>query len=163
RQATAGLAWPTARRPGSIGPRSSGSSSGQPSSRRRPGTSARASLRMKSWHWAKRWGSPIAISSRRCWRSGRESWSRSPAAPGAGVVGAGLVVVLGALFPLALLPVPVALGIGFVTARRYGPALQRIQLGLERMLDHLEHSGTRPERQLPTRAGGLLGLLADEV
>jgi hypothetical protein len=82
---------------------------------------------------------------------------------GAGVVGAGLMVVLGALFPLALLPVPVALGIGFVTARRYGPALQRIQLGLERMLDHLEHSGTRPERQLPTRAGGLLGLLADEV
>ena len=82
---------------------------------------------------------------------------------GAGVVGAGLMVVLGALLPMALLPVPLALGIGFVTARRYGPALQRIQLGLERMLDHLEHSGTRAERQLPTRAGGLLGLLADEV
>jgi hypothetical protein len=82
---------------------------------------------------------------------------------GAGVVGAGLMVVLGALLPMALLPVPVALGIGFVTARRYGPALQRIQLGLERMLDHLEHSGARAERQLPTRAGGLLGLLADEV
>ena len=82
---------------------------------------------------------------------------------GAGVVGAGLMVVLGAFLPVALLPVPVALGIGYVTARRYGPALQRIHLGLERALDHLEHGGTRPDPQLPTRAGGLLGLIADEV
>ena len=82
---------------------------------------------------------------------------------GAGVVGAGLMIVLGALLPMALLPVPLALGIGFVTARRYGPALQRIRLGLERALDYLEQSGTRPDAQLPTRAGGLFGLLADEV
>jgi hypothetical protein len=82
---------------------------------------------------------------------------------GAGMAGAALMVVLGALLPMALLPVPVALGIGYVTARRYGPALQRIQLGLERALDHLEHSDARPDPQLPTRAVGLLGLLADEV
>jgi hypothetical protein len=85
------------------------------------------------------------------------------AVAGAGMAGAALMVVLGALLPMALLPVPVALGIGYVTARRYGPALQRIQLGLERALDHLEHSDARPDPQLPTRAVGLLGLLADEV
>ena len=82
---------------------------------------------------------------------------------GAGLVSAGLMVVLGALLPVALLPVPLTLGIGYVTARRYGPALQRIQLGLERALDYLEHSGTRPDPQLPTRPAGLLGILADEV
>jgi hypothetical protein len=85
------------------------------------------------------------------------------AVAGAGMAGAALMVVLGALLPMALLPVPVALGIGYVTARRYRPALQRIQLGLERALDYLEHSDTRPDPQLPTRAAGLLGLLADEV
>ena len=84
------------------------------------------------------------------------------AVAGAGVLSAGLMVVLGAVLPMALLPVPIALGLGYVAARRYGPALQRIHLGLERALDHLEHSGARPDLQ-PPRAAGLLGLLADEV
>jgi hypothetical protein len=82
---------------------------------------------------------------------------------GAGLGGAAVMVVLGALLPVALLPVPLTLGLGYVTARRYGPALQRIQLGLERALDYLEQSEARPNSQFPTRATGLLGLLADEV
>jgi hypothetical protein len=81
---------------------------------------------------------------------------------GAGMLGSGLMVVLGALLPVALVPVPVALGIGYGVARRYGPALARIQLGLERALDNLEQHGAQTERQLPGRQG-LLGMLAEEI
>jgi hypothetical protein len=82
---------------------------------------------------------------------------------GAGMLGSGLMVVLGALLPVALVPVPVALGIGYGVARRYGPALARIQLGLERALDNLEQHGAQPERQLPGPQRGLLGMLAEEI
>jgi hypothetical protein len=82
---------------------------------------------------------------------------------GAGLVGAGLMVVLGALLPVALVPLPVALGIGYGVARQYRPALARLQLGLERALDNLEQHGSRPGRIPPPRAPGLLGMLADEI
>jgi hypothetical protein len=82
---------------------------------------------------------------------------------GAGVLGAGLMVVLGALMPVALLPLPVALGVGYGVARQYRPALARLQLGLERALDNLEQHGTQPNRQLPGRTPGLLGMLAEEI
>jgi hypothetical protein len=81
---------------------------------------------------------------------------------GAGVVGAGLMVVLGALVPVALVPVPVALGVGYGVARRYRPTLARLQLGLERALDNLEQHA-QPERSLPGRTPGLLGMLAEEI
>ena len=81
---------------------------------------------------------------------------------GAGVLGAGLMAVLGALFPVILIPVPLALGLGYGMARRYRTALARIQLGLERALDQLEHGGTPADRQLPRRTG-LLGTLAEEI
>jgi hypothetical protein len=73
------------------------------------------------------------------------------------------MVVLGALLPVALVPVPVALGIGYGIARRYRPALARLQLGLERVLDNLEEHGAQPERRLPGRQPGLLGMLAEEI
>ena len=82
---------------------------------------------------------------------------------GAGVLGAGLMVVLGALVPVALLPVPVALGVGYGVARQYRPALARLQLGLERALDNLEQHDTQPNRQLAGRTPGLLGMLAEEI
>jgi hypothetical protein len=82
---------------------------------------------------------------------------------GAGVLGAGLMVVLGALMPVALLPVPVAVGVGYGVARQYRPALARLQLGLERALDNLEQDGTQPTRQLAGRTPGLLGMLAEEI
>jgi hypothetical protein len=85
------------------------------------------------------------------------------AVAGAGAVGAGLMVVLGALLPVALLPVPLALGIGYGVARQYRSTLARTQLGLERALDQLEHGAAAVERQLPRRTGGLLGLLAEEI
>jgi hypothetical protein len=82
---------------------------------------------------------------------------------GAGMLGAGLMVVLGALVPVALLPVPVALGVGYGVARQYRPALVRLQLGLERALDNLEQHGAQVDRPRPGRSPGLLGLLAEEI
>ena len=82
---------------------------------------------------------------------------------GAGMASAGIMVVLGALLPVALLPIPVALGLGYGVARQYRPALSRLQLGLERALDQLEQGSARPEHQLPRRSAGLLGLLAEEI
>jgi hypothetical protein len=82
---------------------------------------------------------------------------------GAGVASAGIMVVLGALLPVALIPVPVALGVGYGVARRYRSALARITLGLERALDQLEHHGAQADRLLPRRPAGLLGMLAEEI
>jgi hypothetical protein len=81
---------------------------------------------------------------------------------GAGLAGTVALVALGALLPLALLPVPVAFGVGYSVLRRFAPAVARIQLGLERALDFLEQGGATPH-QLPDRAVGILDLLADEV
>ncbi|MEP7226999.1 MAG: hypothetical protein ABI785_06540 [Gemmatimonadales bacterium] len=82
---------------------------------------------------------------------------------GAGIAGTAALLALGALLPLALLPLPVALGVGYGVLRRFGPALFRIQLGLERALDFLEQGGGMLQHQLPDRNAGILGLLADEV
>jgi hypothetical protein len=82
---------------------------------------------------------------------------------GVGVAGTAALVALGALLPLALLPLPVALGFGYGVLRRFVPAIARIQLGLERALDFLEQGGATPQHQLPDRSAGILGLLADEV
>lgn len=82
---------------------------------------------------------------------------------GAGVASTAALVALGALLPLALLPLPVAFGVGYGVLRRFAPAVARIQLGLERALDFLEQGGATPQHQLPDRNAGILGLLADEV
>ncbi len=82
---------------------------------------------------------------------------------GAGIAGTAAMVALGALLPVALLPLPVALGMGYGVLRRYGPALARVQLGLERALDFLEQGAATPRHQLPDRNSGMLGLLADEL
>ncbi|HEU5042021.1 MAG TPA: hypothetical protein VFT84_14425 [Gemmatimonadales bacterium] len=79
-----------------------------------------------------------------------------------GVAGTGVLVTLGALLPVALIPAPVALGLGWFMLRRYGPVVARIHLGLERALDHLEQGGHRAGRQLPPQPT-LIDLLANEV
>ena len=82
---------------------------------------------------------------------------------GAGVLSSGLMVVLGALLPVAFIPLPVAIGLGYGVARQYRPALARVQLGLERALDQLEHGGAHAAPRLPGRSAGLLGMLAEEI
>ena len=62
----------------------------------------------------------------------------------------------------AAAPLPFALGVGYGVMRQYHPKLARIQLGLERTLDHLQQNDVRP-RQLPPVRPGLVNLLADEV
>jgi len=79
-----------------------------------------------------------------------------------GAAGTATMVALGALLPVALLPLPFALGVGYTLLRRYSPALARIQLGLERALDSLEHGISKASNQLHDRSG-LMGLLAEEV
>jgi hypothetical protein len=74
-----------------------------------------------------------------------------------------MLVLLGAILPVAIAVAPVGLAIGYATARRYRGARERIQLGLERALDYLEHGATRPEHQLPGRRPGLFGLFAEEI
>jgi hypothetical protein len=80
-----------------------------------------------------------------------------------GAAGTALMVALGAMLPVALLPLPVALGLGYSMVRRYGPAVERLQLGLERALDFLEQSAGKPQPRLPDRSSGILGVLAEEV
>jgi hypothetical protein len=81
----------------------------------------------------------------------------------AGAAGTGILVALGAVLPVALLPAPIALGIGYVLLRRYPPVLSRIQLGLERVLDHLEQGGARHGSRVPPAEPTIMDLLAREV
>jgi hypothetical protein len=80
----------------------------------------------------------------------------------AGVAGAGVLVALGAFLPLALLPAPVAFGLGYVMLRRYPPVMSRVHLGLERALDQLEQAAGRGHR-LPPSQPTIMDLLAREV
>jgi hypothetical protein len=80
----------------------------------------------------------------------------------AGMAGAGVLVALGAFLPLALLPAPIAFGLGYVMLRRYPPVMSRIHLGLERALDQLEQADGRGQRLAPAEPT-LMDLLAREV
>ena len=86
----------------------------------------------------------------------------STALAGAGAASTATMVALGALLPVALLPLPLAFGIGYTVFRRYGPAVARMQLGLERALDALE-SGADKALPRPPERPGLMGLLTDEL
>jgi hypothetical protein len=94
-------------------------------------------------------------------RSGYVGGSVALATSGAAL--SAILATLGAVFPLALIPLPVALGVGYSVLRRYPPTLTRLQLGLERALDSLEQSAGKSQRQLTERTAGILGLLAEEV
>ena len=79
-----------------------------------------------------------------------------------GVAATAVLAVLTPFIVVALAPLPLALGLGYGAVRQYHPKLARIQLGLERVLDHLQQDGVRT-RQLPPARPGLVNLLADEV
>jgi hypothetical protein len=91
-----------------------------------------------------------------------EYLASSGALSGAGAATTGLMVALGALLPVALLPLPIAMGLGYTVLRRYRPAVERIHLGLERALDALESRAGGRHPPLADRVG-LLGILTDEL
>ncbi len=80
-------------------------------------------------------------------------------------IGVAATAILAVLTPFALVavaPLPLAFGAGYGVLRQYQPKLARVQLGLERALDHLQQGGVRT-RQIPPARPGLVNLLADEV
>jgi hypothetical protein len=90
-----------------------------------------------------------------------ESVAGSAALASFGAVGTGLLATFGAILPFVLIPLPLGLGLGYLVIREYGPVVERIQMGLERVLDQLEH-GRHPNRALPPPPR-LMDLLANEV
>jgi hypothetical protein len=80
----------------------------------------------------------------------------------AGAMSTAAMVALGALLPVALLPLPVAGGVWYGILRRYRPTVSRILLGLERALDSLEAGAGKAGRPVAQRAG-LMELLTDEL
>jgi hypothetical protein len=80
-----------------------------------------------------------------------------------GLAGAGVLLALGAFAPIAIAPVALGAGLGFGTMRQYPPRVERVHLGLERALDHLEQGSIRPGHQLPPKTPGLGSLITDEI
>jgi hypothetical protein len=78
-------------------------------------------------------------------------------------VAAGLILaVMSPFLWVAVVPVPFVLGVGWGIARQYRPMVERVHLGLERALDHLERGEIKPTHALPPRAGVVSAIL-DEV
>jgi len=74
-----------------------------------------------------------------------------------------VLFALSALPVVAVLPLPVAVGIMWAITRSYRPVHARVRLGLERVLDFLERGGVKPAHALPPERQGLLEQLATEV
>ena len=85
---------------------------------------------------------------------------------GALTAGVGISTVLAVMSPfwwVAVAPLPMAAGLGWGVSRQFRPLVDRVTLGLERALDHLEQGAAKPEHALPQGRPGLLGMIADEV
>jgi hypothetical protein len=97
-------------------------------------------------------------------RQVRASYLGGGAALGStGVAATAAMLALGAFVPVALAPLPLALGLGWGVSRLYRPVAQRTALGLEVALDLLERGSARPAHTLPPRAAGLIGQIAGEI
>jgi hypothetical protein len=75
-------------------------------------------------------------------------------------------VALAAMSPfmlVALAPLPFGAGGAWLIARQYRPVAERVQLGLESVLDQLERGTVKPQHQLPEKTPGLFGVIAEEV
>jgi hypothetical protein len=82
---------------------------------------------------------------------------------GVGAVAAVLGPVLGALLPWTFLPLA-GLGLAAVAyGRSHRRDTERIHVGLEQLLDRLEHGETRPASRLAGPAASAIGRIADEL
>ena len=80
-----------------------------------------------------------------------------------GVAGATILLALGAFPVLAIAPIALGTGLAYGTVRQYPSRLERVQLGLERALDHLEQGGPKARHELPPRSGKLGSVIGDEI
>ena len=64
---------------------------------------------------------------------------------------------------IALVPIPVFLGAGIGVVRQFPPVAERVQLGLERALDHLERGEVKPTHAMPSTTASLVGTVIQEV
>lgn len=97
-------------------------------------------------------------------RSARGAYLGGAATAAAGgAVASAALVALSAMLPLALLPIPLGMGVGWSTLRRFRPVPARVLLGLERALDELEQGAVKPGHRLPEPTPRLLDLIADEI
>lgn len=84
-------------------------------------------------------------------------------AASAGAAGTAVLFALAAFPVVAILPVIGGLAVGGIVLRQYPPKVERVQLGLERTLDHLQRGDTRAaQRALPPR-GSIGSLIASEI
>lgn len=79
-----------------------------------------------------------------------------------GVAGATILLVLGAFPLIAVAPLLLGPGLGYGVMRQYRPRVERILLGLERALDHLEQGGVKPRHELPP-SSGIGSLIGEEI
>ncbi len=79
------------------------------------------------------------------------------------LAGGAILFILSPYVWLAAAPLPFGAAAGWGVLRQYGPLAQRNQLGLERALDHLERGEPKPSHALPSRTGGVVGAILDEV
>ena len=82
---------------------------------------------------------------------------------GAGVLSSGILAIMTPFLWIALVPIPVFLGAGVGVLRQFGPVAERVQLGLERALDHLERGEVKPTHAMPGTTASLVGTVIQEV
>lgn len=82
---------------------------------------------------------------------------------GISAVAAGAIAVMSPFILVALAPLPFGVGTGYLVARSYRQVPERIHLGLERVLDHLERGSVKPAHQLPSKNPGLISNIAEEI
>lgn len=78
-----------------------------------------------------------------------------------GAVASGILMALNAPLLIAAIPAAVLAGASLVVLRAFRPMSSRLEVGLDRVLDFLEHN--RNDGKLPPPREGLLGVLADEL
>jgi len=79
-----------------------------------------------------------------------------------GAVLAGVLPALGALAPWAAIPTAVAWAAALAVARRHRRENERIQVGLEQVLDRVEHGEIKPEHALPGSRVTTFARIAEE-
>lgn len=82
---------------------------------------------------------------------------------GVGLVTGGIFAVLSPFLWIAAVPVAMGSLAAYAIVRQYRPLAERTQLGLECALDHLERGEPKPTHALPSRTGGVMGAILDEV